>query len=196
IVLSKGKFSMAALLTLVESAPASPVAQSNSTVHAPLKPTRRPTHIRKIVPAKCRGEFELDGVTFAYPSRPTMPVLQDVSIFLPSNETSFIVGGSGSGKSTIAQLLLQMYATAEGAIRLADEDTRRVCQLTVRAGRGSSQEIDGCLRRRAEIGWGKAKKIPLPAGSSQFIEFGCLSCIRATGSGMYICSDKNKGPSL
>ncbi|TFY57705.1 hypothetical protein EVJ58_g6862 [Rhodofomes roseus] len=124
IVLSKGKFSMAALLTLVESAPASPVAQSNSTVHAPLKPTRRPTHIRKIVPAKCRGEFELDGVTFAYPSRPTMPVLQDVSIFLPSNETSFIVGGSGSGKSTIAQLLLQMYATAEGAIRFDDQDMR------------------------------------------------------------------------
>ncbi|KAH9934166.1 P-loop containing nucleoside triphosphate hydrolase protein [Fomitopsis serialis] len=115
IVLSKGKFSMAALLALVESAPVSPTV-------APSKAARRPNHIRKIVPAKCRGEFELDGVTFAYPSRPTLPVLQDVSIFLPSNETSFIVGGSGSGKSTIAQLLLRMYATAEGAIRFDDQD--------------------------------------------------------------------------
>ncbi|KZT65220.1 P-loop containing nucleoside triphosphate hydrolase protein [Daedalea quercina L-15889] len=122
IVLSKGKFSIAALLALVESAPASPVAHSKSTVYAPLKPTRRPTQIRKIVPGKCRGEFELDSVTFAYPSRPTMPVLQDVSIFLPSNEMSFIVGSSGSGKSTVAQLLLRMYATAKGVIRFDDQD--------------------------------------------------------------------------
>lgn len=122
IVLSKGKFSMAALLALAESVPAAP--QSNPTVHASMKIARRPTQFRKIAPAKCRGEFELDGITFAYPSRPTLPVLQDVSIFLPSNETSFIVGGSGSGKSTIAQLLLQMYATTDGIIRFDDQDVR------------------------------------------------------------------------
>ena len=115
IVLSKGKFSMAALLALVESAPASPSSANP-------KLARRPARIRKIVPGRCHGEFELDGVTFAYPSRPTMPVLQDVSIFLPSNETSFIVGGSGSGKSTIAQLLLRMYATTKGSIRFDDQD--------------------------------------------------------------------------
>ncbi|KZT66625.1 hypothetical protein DAEQUDRAFT_813426 [Daedalea quercina L-15889] len=92
------------------------------SIHAPLKPTRRLAQIRKVVPAKSCGVFELGGATFAYPSRPTLPVLQDIPIFLPSNEMPFIVGSSGSGKSTIAQLLLHMYATAEGVIRFDDQD--------------------------------------------------------------------------
>ncbi|KAI0942984.1 hypothetical protein AcV7_002254 [Taiwanofungus camphoratus] len=122
IVLSKGKFSMAALLTLAESVAQPPMSKSSSTVYAPLKITRRPTRLRKITPPRCHGEFNLDNITFAYPSRPSVPVLQDVSIFLPSCETSFIVGGSGSGKSTIAQLLLRMYVPQHGLIQLDDQD--------------------------------------------------------------------------
>ncbi|PCH37435.1 nucleoside triphosphate hydrolase protein [Wolfiporia cocos MD-104 SS10] len=128
IVLSKGKFSIAALLGLAES-----VASEPSSTHAPIKGSRRSALLRKIVPAKCRGEFELDSITFAYPSRPDMPVLQDVSIFLPSNETSFIVGGSGSGKSTVAQLLLRMYAPQHGGIRLDDQDAAYLDEDWMRA---------------------------------------------------------------
>ncbi|KZT00697.1 P-loop containing nucleoside triphosphate hydrolase protein [Laetiporus sulphureus 93-53] len=121
VVLSKGKFSMAALLALAESEPAAPLGRPGSM--ALKRSSRRQTHLRKIVPGKCRGEFELDNITFAYPSRPSMPALKDVSIFLPSDETSFIVGSSGSGKSTIAQLLLQMYLPQGGSIRLDDQET-------------------------------------------------------------------------
>ncbi|CCM02000.1 uncharacterized protein FIBRA_04074 [Fibroporia radiculosa] len=116
MVLGKGKFSMAALLTLVESGAAAPLGRSKSVS------SKRRVRLRGITLEKCKGEFELDNVTFAYPSRPTIPVLRDVSIFISSNEISFIVGGSGSGKSTIAQLLLKMYVPQTGAIKLDDQE--------------------------------------------------------------------------
>ncbi|TBU63518.1 P-loop containing nucleoside triphosphate hydrolase protein [Dichomitus squalens] len=121
IILTKGKFAMASLLTLAQS-------QSTSSPYGiPLSPTksqsRRPSAtFRKIRLPKCSGHFELSDVSFAYPSRPTMPVLQDISIFLPPQETSFVVGGSGSGKSTLAQLLLRMYTPSSGSIFLDDQE--------------------------------------------------------------------------
>ncbi|OJT10679.1 Multidrug resistance protein 1 [Trametes pubescens] len=121
IVLTKGKFSMVALLTLAQSQSQEPVPYGTSML-SPIAKSRRPSMFRKIRPPHCRGHFELSEVTFAYPSRPTMPVLQDISIFLPPGETSFIVGGSGSGKSTLAQLLLRMYTPRAGSIFLDDQE--------------------------------------------------------------------------
>ncbi|KAI0698978.1 P-loop containing nucleoside triphosphate hydrolase protein [Cerioporus squamosus] len=120
IVLTKGKFAMVSLMTLAQS-------QSNITPYggvllSPTKSHRRPSIFRKIRPDHCRGHFEFSDVSFAYPSRPTMPVLRDISIFLPPQETSFIVGGSGSGKSTLAQLLLRMYNPTTGSIFLDDQE--------------------------------------------------------------------------
>jgi ATP-binding cassette subfamily B (MDR/TAP) protein 1 len=48
--------------------------------------------------------------------------LSNVSLFLPARETTFIVGGSGSGKSTIAALLLRLYSPTSGSIHLDDQD--------------------------------------------------------------------------
>ncbi|KAM5532993.1 hypothetical protein V8D89_013335 [Ganoderma adspersum] len=119
IVLTKGKFAMASLLTLAQSQSASGPYGVPLT---PNKSCRTSSTFRKIRPAKCHGHFEFTDVSFAYPSRPTMPVLQDISIFLPPQETSFIVGGSGSGKSTLAQLLLRMYTPTVGSIFLDDQE--------------------------------------------------------------------------
>jgi ATP-binding cassette subfamily B (MDR/TAP) protein 1 len=47
--------------------------------------------------------------------------LRDITLFLPPGETTFIVGGSGSGKSTIAQLLLRLYAPSGGEITLDNQ---------------------------------------------------------------------------
>jgi ATP-binding cassette subfamily B (MDR/TAP) protein 1 len=123
IVLAKGKFAMVSLLSLIDTSvpPPSPSNRSSATFISPRK-SRKPTALRKIAPSQCNGEFAIHNITFAYPSRPTMPVLQDVSLFLPANETTFIVGGSGSGKSTIAQLLLRMYEPQSGMIHLDDQD--------------------------------------------------------------------------
>ncbi|KAF8607409.1 P-loop containing nucleoside triphosphate hydrolase protein [Ceratobasidium sp. AG-I] len=74
---------------------------------------RAPTHripMRKITPVdKCKGELGLHSVTFAYPSRPDQIVLRDVSMYIPAGEMTFVVGGSGSGKSTVAQVMTGMY---------------------------------------------------------------------------------------
>ncbi len=128
ITLTRGKFSMVALLTLAEShtdgtgALSPTFANSASRLAAFQARIRRSQHLRGVIPTKCHGELALHNITFAYPSRPTLPVLQDVSIYLPASETTFIVGGSGSGKSTIALLLLRLYKVQHGEIELDDQD--------------------------------------------------------------------------
>ncbi|TCD65298.1 hypothetical protein EIP91_002823 [Steccherinum ochraceum] len=117
IVFAKGKFAMASLMAVVDSTATSAGSKTNSVALS-----RRPTNLRKILPRGCQGGLELTEVTFFYPSRPTIPTLDDVSIFLPAGETTFIVGGSGSGKSTIAHLLLRLYDNYSGTIALDDQD--------------------------------------------------------------------------
>ncbi len=65
-----------------------------------------------------RGEVELHHVTFAYPTRPDMPVLTDVSLTLRVGEVLALVGPSGSGKSTIAALVARFYDPISGAVTL------------------------------------------------------------------------------
>src|SRR5882762_504966 len=93
ITLAKGKFAMASLIALIESSSSDLSSPDSSPrfIHH-----RRPTYLKKIIPPKCSGELALHDITFSYPTRPTLPVLQDVSLFLPAHETTFIVGGSGS----------------------------------------------------------------------------------------------------
>lgn len=73
---------------------------------------------------RIRGEFTLHQVSFTYPSRPKNLALDSVSLFLPSSELTFIVGSSGSGKSTVGSLLVGLYPTSkvsgDGHIRLDD----------------------------------------------------------------------------
>ncbi|CAD6887555.1 unnamed protein product [Tilletia laevis] len=73
--------------------------------------------MRKIRPAKaCSGEVSFRSVAFAYPSRPGVLALTNADMFFPSGETTFVVGGSGSGKSTIGSLLLRLYKPLSGEI--------------------------------------------------------------------------------
>lgn len=124
IVIAKGKFAMASLVTLAQSTADPTVGHSASTLYTPLKPSRHTSTLRKIIPATCKGGLELCDVTFAYPSRPDVPVLRDVSIFLPAQELTFIVGASGSGKTTVGQLLLRMYHlhAGQGMLKLDEHD--------------------------------------------------------------------------
>ncbi|XP_015946007.1 ABC transporter B family member 15 [Arachis duranensis] len=64
------------------------------------------------------GEVELDHVEFAYPSRPDNMILSDFSLKIPAGKTVALVGGSGSGKSTVISLLQRFYDPIGGEIRL------------------------------------------------------------------------------
>lgn len=90
--------------------------------HLPVSPTfARP--MKRIWPKRsCEGELDLQHITFAYPSRPEDMVLCDVSMFIPAKETTFILGQSGSGKSTISHLLLGLYDNYRGSILLDEQD--------------------------------------------------------------------------
>ncbi|KAK0504638.1 P-loop containing nucleoside triphosphate hydrolase protein [Armillaria luteobubalina] len=126
ITLTKGKFAMVALLALADSEEAGALTPVSPSYHSRASFFRgriaRPSHLRGVIPSKCHGEIALHNITFAYPSRPSVPVLRDVSIYLPASETTFVVGGSGSGKSTIASLLLRLYKPVSGQIELDDQD--------------------------------------------------------------------------
>jgi ATP-binding cassette subfamily B (MDR/TAP) protein 1 len=63
-----------------------------------------------------QGTIEIRNVKHVYPSRPGVVVANDLSILFPSGKTTAIVGPSGSGKSSIAQLIMRFYDPICGEI--------------------------------------------------------------------------------
>jgi ATP-binding cassette, subfamily B, bacterial len=78
------------------------------------------------LPKPARGEIVFDHVEFAYPSRPEVSALHDLSFKVAPGETLAIVGPSGAGKSTIFHLLLRFYDPTRGRILLDGVDIKTV----------------------------------------------------------------------
>lgn len=76
------------------------------------------------LPDPVKGEIQFDSVSFAYPSRPDVTALHDLSFTVKPGETIAIVGPSGAGKSTLFSLLLRFYDPGSGSIRLEGKDLR------------------------------------------------------------------------
>jgi ATP-binding cassette, subfamily B, bacterial len=72
----------------------------------------------RVLPSPARGEVGFDHVSFAYPARPDVKVLDSVSLNVRPGEKVAIVGPSGAGKSTLFHLLLRFYDPKGGAILL------------------------------------------------------------------------------
>jgi len=69
-----------------------------------------------LVPERVRGEVRFENVTFAYPDKE--PALYDINLHAPPGSVIGILGGTGSGKSTLIQLLLRAYNVKHGKITL------------------------------------------------------------------------------
>ena len=67
-------------------------------------------------PMAIEGNIEYRNVAFRYPTRPDLPVLQDISFDIAAGEKIALVGPSGAGKSTIVSLLMQFYELSGGEI--------------------------------------------------------------------------------
>lgn len=65
-----------------------------------------------------RGLVSFKNVSFNYPSRPSVRVLRDLSVTFEAGKTTAIVGSSGSGKSTVVNLIERFYDTLSGSVTL------------------------------------------------------------------------------
>lgn len=79
---------------------------------------QKPSIVQDISNGKClpeiNGNIELKDVTFSYPSRPDVMIFRNFSIFFPAGKTVAVVGGSGSGKSTVVSLIERFYDPNQG----------------------------------------------------------------------------------
>ena len=79
---------------------------------------------KNIVPDKFEGEIEFRNVTFAYPLKPEVDVLKNLSTKIEKGKVVAIVGHSGSGKTTISNLIQRFYDPNEGCITIDGTDLR------------------------------------------------------------------------
>ena len=68
--------------------------------------------------------IEFQNVSFAYPTRPTHSILNNLSISIQPGEHVCIVGPSGSGKSTVSSLLLRYYDVSTGSIKIDGQNIK------------------------------------------------------------------------
>lgn len=73
-----------------------------------------------------KGEIEFTNVSFNYPTRPDYPVLKNVNFRVAPGHTVALVGSSGSGKTTIASLLLRFYDPIGGEVRIDGTNSREI----------------------------------------------------------------------
>lgn len=77
-------------------------------------------------PEKVEGSLALDGVSFAYESRPDATALHAIDLVIPRGEVLALVGASGSGKSTITALIARLYDPDSGTVRFDGRDLREL----------------------------------------------------------------------
>ncbi|CAD6968823.1 unnamed protein product [Tilletia controversa] len=77
-------------------------------------------------PQVCEGTVHLHRVDFSYPGRRDVQVLTDFSLHIPKGKVTALVGASGSGKSTIVQLVERFYDPDAGAVLMDGVDIRNL----------------------------------------------------------------------
>lgn len=78
------------------------------------------------------GDIVFDHVSFAYPDD-NVPVLRDVSFTIPAGKTAAVLGGTGSGKSTMMYLLQRLYTPTSGKITIGSVDIQQIDRKYLRA---------------------------------------------------------------
>ena len=85
----------------------------------PLPPLRPPPRERL-----SNVQISIEAVSFSYPARPSVQVLNRLTLNIRQGESVALVGPSGCGKSSLAALLLRFYDANEGVVKVGGEDIR------------------------------------------------------------------------
>lgn len=113
MIVALGQRAAAALVRINE------VLETKSEITDPVKPQSLPTGGTQTL-----GAVKFDHVQFGY--NPSFPVLSNFNLSIAAGESIAIVGATGSGKSTIARLLLRFYDTNVGHVFLDGVDVRKL----------------------------------------------------------------------
>jgi ABC-type multidrug transport system fused ATPase/permease subunit len=131
------------------------------------------------VALKLRGKIQFDHVSFAYPTRKDFQVLKDLNFTIEPGEKVALVGKSGSGKSTIINLLLHFYDVVDGAIRIDGHSVGHLHKTSYRQNLGIvPQEVilfGGTIRENIAYGkptatMNEIKEAARQANAMEFIE--------------------------
>lgn len=98
------------------------VLKEESTIENPANPV---TEVKD-------GSIDFNGVSFKYSATAERNALSDIDLHIRSGETIGIIGGTGSSKSTLVQLISRLYDTTEGTVRVGDVDVREYDIETLR----------------------------------------------------------------
>lgn len=79
------------------------------------------------------SDIKFEDVDFGYPARPTVQVLKNFNLTLKAGTFTAVVGTSGGGKSTLVSLLMQIYDSYSGHVKMGDVELRDIKSSTLRS---------------------------------------------------------------
>lgn len=120
------------------------IAELFNEIQSPLAALDRVMELKSIVvtPENLTSKLELqehsykikfDNVSFVYPARPDLIILNNISFEIEAGKFTGIVGRSGSGKSTLIQLLLKFYTYQNGAITIGGTEIKNLNTAQIRS---------------------------------------------------------------
>ncbi len=127
VLLLQAPFRMLGFFMIMSQRAAASAGRIFEILDTPAEITDRPGARDLVDP---RGDVRFDGVGFAYGDG--APVLDGFDLHVRPGETVAIVGATGSGKSTIARLLLRFYEVDAGAVRIDGHDVQDVTMASLR----------------------------------------------------------------
>jgi len=92
------------------------------TIHNPENPVKEVTD----------GSIDFDGVNFKYSAEAEKFALSDINLHIPSGATVGIIGGTGSSKSTLVQLIPRLYDVTQGTLKVGGTDVKSYDLETLR----------------------------------------------------------------
>jgi len=129
VLLLQAPFRMLGFFMIMSQRAAASAQRIFEILDTPADITDRPGAVDLVDPT---GDVRFDDVRFSYGGDEGTPVLDGFDLHVPAGETVAVVGATGSGKSTIARLLLRFYEVDAGAVRIDGHDVRDVTMASLR----------------------------------------------------------------